>query len=52
VSRMTDLMAIEYIARSHCADPACQKCTARFRWLRRKGWRAGKAATRTNKERK
>jgi hypothetical protein len=52
VSRITDLMAIEYIARSHCAELTCQKCSARFRWLRRKGWRAGKASARKNTERK
>jgi hypothetical protein len=48
MSRMTDLMAIEYIARSHCADPTCQKCSARVRWLRRKGWRNGKTPARKN----
>jgi hypothetical protein len=46
MSRITDLMAIEYIARSHCADPTCQKCSARARWLRRKGWRTNKTSTR------
>jgi hypothetical protein len=48
VSRMTDLIAIEYIARNHCADPTCQKCVARVRWLRRKAWRSHKTSTRKN----
>jgi hypothetical protein len=48
MSRITDLMATEYIARSHCADPTCQKCSARVRWYRRKGWRTDKAPTRKN----
>jgi hypothetical protein len=52
VSRITDLTAIEYVARSHCSDPRCQKCSARFRWLRRKGWRIGKTTSRKNTERK
>jgi hypothetical protein len=53
VSRITDLIALEYAAQGHyCADPACQKCSARFRWLRRKGWRTGKTTVRKNTERK
>jgi hypothetical protein len=52
VSRVTDLMAIAYIARSHCADPACQKCIARSTWLRRKGWRTAKASVRKNNGKK
>jgi hypothetical protein len=52
MSRVTDLMAIAYIARSHCADPACHKCSARVRWLRRKGWRTAKTPTRNNRGRK
>jgi hypothetical protein len=52
VSRITDLIAIEYITRSHCTDPACQKCGARFRWLRRKGWRTAKTTVRKNNGRK
>jgi hypothetical protein len=52
VSRVTDLTAIEYVARGHCADPTCQKCSARLRWLRRKGWRTGKTTSRKNTERK
>lgn len=52
MSRITDLMAIEYITRGHCADPACQKCQAQFRWRRRKGWRTRKTSVRTNAGRK
>ena len=29
MSRVTDLIAIEYIAQIHCTDPTCQKCSAR-----------------------
>lgn len=46
MSRITDLMAIEYIARSHCTDPRCHKCSARFIWLRRKAWRTSKTSVR------
>jgi hypothetical protein len=45
VSRISDLLAAEYIAR-HCANPQCTKCIARARWYRRKGWRAAKTSTR------
>jgi hypothetical protein len=48
MSRVIDLMSIEYIAGSHCADPTCQKCSARKRWLRRKGWRTAKSSPRKN----
>lgn len=48
MSRITDLIAAEYIARSHCADPTCHKCTARARWLRRKAWQSHKTASRKN----
>jgi len=49
VSRITDSIAIEYAAWGHCADPTCQKCSARGRWLRRKGWRTGKTTSRKSK---
>ena len=48
MSRVTDLIASEYIARIHCTDPTCQKCSARVRWMRRKGWRTEKTLTRKN----
>jgi hypothetical protein len=52
MSRITDLMVVEYITQAHCTDPACQKCAARVRWLRRKAWRAGKATIHENNGRK
>jgi hypothetical protein len=52
MSRITDLIAIDYIARNHCADPTCPKCIARFRWLRRKAWRTSKTPARKSTERK
>jgi len=52
MSRITDLMTMEYIAQIHCTDPTCQKCTARLRWLRRKAWRTGKTSARKNNGRK
>lgn len=48
MSRITDLIAIEYIARNHCTNPTCQKCSARVRWFRRKAWRSGKSLVRKN----
>ena len=49
MSRVTDLMVIEFIAQIHCTDPTCQKCASRMRWLRRKAWRTGKTSARKNK---
>jgi hypothetical protein len=48
VSRITDFIEIEYITRSHCIYPTCQKCVSRVRWLRRKAWRSNKSSTRKN----
>lgn len=52
MSCITDLMVTEYMAQAHCTDPACQKCGARLRWLRRKAWRTGKTVIRENSQRK
>ena len=52
MSRITDLIVIGYIVQGQCADPTCQKCRARSRWHRRKGWRTGKTSARKNAERK
>lgn len=35
------ILAITYAAR-HCTQYGCQKCAARARWNRRKGWRSRK----------
>lgn len=53
MSRVTDILTVAAIAR-HCTNPRCQKCAARDRWNRRKGWRAPKSLrknNRTNRER-
>jgi hypothetical protein len=52
MSRVTDLIAIGYVTVGHCTDPTCQKCSAQFRWLRRKGWRTRKTSAPKNTERK
>ena len=52
MSRITNLMVMEYITQVHCTDPACQKCAARRRWLRRKAWHTDKATIRENNGRK
>ena len=52
MSRVTDLMVIEFIAQIHCTDPTCQKCASRMRWLRRKAWRTDKTSARKNNGRK
>ena len=52
MSRITELIAIGYITQGECADPTCQKCTARSKWHRRKEWRTSKTAARKNAERK
>lgn len=49
MSRMTDLLAIEYLTLTHCTEPECQKCGARVRWIRRKGWRTSRSPIRKNK---
>jgi hypothetical protein len=51
VSRVTDLLASEYLAR-HCTQPGCRKCSARVRWCRRKAPRSGKSHVRKNTGRK
>lgn len=49
MSRITDLLTIEYVALTHCTEQECQKCSARARWTRRKGWRTSKSPIRKNK---
>jgi hypothetical protein len=51
MSRMTDLLAVGYMAR-HCTEPQCAKCSARARWYRRKARHSGKSRVRTNTGRK
>jgi hypothetical protein len=35
MSRITDLSAVA-VAGRHCTEFNCEKCRARFRWMRRK----------------
>lgn len=51
MSRTTDLSFVAYYAR-HCDDLNCEKCRARFRWIRRKAWRSRKSPNRRNRDRK
>jgi hypothetical protein len=51
VSRITDLSAVAISVR-HCTELDCQKCRARFRWMRRKSWRSRKSANRRMRGRK
>ena len=51
MSRITDLSAAVISAR-HCNEFDCEKCRARFRWMRRKSWRSRKSANRRMRGRK
>jgi len=44
MSRITDLSAAVFTGR-HCNKSDCEKCRARFRWMRRKAWRSRKPAS-------
>ena len=47
----SEILAITYAAR-HCTEYRCQKCAARARWNRRKGWRTSKTPARRTPRRK
>jgi hypothetical protein len=51
VSRITDL-SVTVISARHCNESGCEKCHARYRWMRRKAWRSRKSRTRRNRDRK
>lgn len=51
MSRITDLSVVVASAR-HCNELNCEKCRARFRWMRRKSWRSRKSANRRMRGRK
>ena len=36
----------------HCNSFDCDKCRARYRWLRRKAWRSRKSPNRSARDRK
>lgn len=52
MSRMTDLTASAVVTARHCDEPGCDKCRARFRWLRRRAWRSRKSPNRSARARK
>jgi hypothetical protein len=53
VSRVTDTTSVAFVyAERHCNDFNCEKCRARYRWARRKGWRIRKTINRCNRNRK
>jgi hypothetical protein len=51
MNRVTDLSAM-VVSSHHCNEFDCEKCRARFRWMRRKAWRARKSANRRMRGRK
>ena len=51
MSTVADPLAIVTATR-HCNGLNCRKCRARYRWLRRKSWRARKSPNRTARDRK
>jgi len=42
MSRQAEIITVAFLAR-HCAEYGCEKCAARSRWNRRKGWRSEKS---------
>ena len=51
MSRITDLSAA-VISAHHCNEFECDKCRARYRWMRRKSWRSRKSVNRRMRGRK
>ena len=51
MSRVTDLPAV-VISTRHCNELDCEKCRARYHWMRRKAWRSRKSPVRRNRDRK
>jgi hypothetical protein len=52
MSRVTDLTAAAAVAARHCNSFDCEKCRARYRWLRRRAWRSRKSPNRSACDRK
>ena len=52
MSRVTDLSAVVVVSARHCNQLDCEKCRARYRWMRRKAWRSGKSPNRSARDRK
>jgi hypothetical protein len=40
------------VSARHCNELDCEKCRARYRWLRRKAWRSRKSPYRSARDRK
>jgi hypothetical protein len=51
MSTATDL-PVAVLPVRHRRELDCRKCRARYRWLRRKSWRARKSPNRTARDRK
>ena len=51
ITTTSEILAIAYTKR-HCTEYGCQKCAARARWNRRKGWHTRKNPTHRNTKRK
>ena len=52
MSRLTDLTSAVVVSARHCNELDCEKCRARYRWMRRKAWRSRKSPTRSVRDRK
>ena len=52
MSRITDLTAAVVVSTRHCNELDCDKCRARYRWMRRKAWRSRKFPSRSLRDRK
>jgi hypothetical protein len=52
MTRAADLIAVVFVFARHCNDFDCDKCRARYRWLRRKSWRSRKSPNRSARDRK
>ena len=52
MTRAADLAAVVVVSARHCNELDCDKCRARYRWLRRKAWRSRKSPNRSARDRK
>lgn len=52
MNRIADLTAAVVVSARHCNSFDCDKCRARYRWMRRKSWRSRKSPNRSVRDRK
>jgi hypothetical protein len=52
MSRITDVTAVIVTTARHCNELDCDKCRARYRWMRRKAWRLRKSPNSSARDRK